>query len=195
MPSAETIVNAKPPPNRALEIAAPQTRPGAAALVRADWSFEVRGALDADSDRIAALIAAHADSGGTLRRSVEEVHAAIGEFVIAEGVRPGDGAPWLAACGALAVFSPALAEIRSVAVDPDSQGAGLGRLVVERLVDVAESMEIDRVVLLTQTPGFFQRCGFGEVDAEFLPVDFIEEAIIARGRTCRGRAIMLRSLS
>lgn len=161
-------------------------------------AFAVRGAVLEDAPAIATLIESHAVNGGTLRRDLTEVCASIGEFVVAEGpaLESGEHArPWIAANAALVVFSPALAEIRSVAVDPRAQGAGLGRAVVERLVAEAVGMEIDRVVLLTKTPAFFAKCGFTEIDQAFLPVEFIEEAIVSRGRTCVGRSIMLRSLS
>ncbi|MEL7471747.1 MAG: GNAT family N-acetyltransferase [Planctomycetota bacterium] len=162
------------------------------------WRFTERGAIRADAAAIARLIDTHAADGGTLARDADEVADSIGEFVVVEGRQKpssADASEWIAACGALVMFSPALAEIRSVAVDPASQGQGFGRRIVERLVAEAAMLEIDRVVLLTREPGFFRRCGFSEVDEAFLPVDFLEEMIVARGRTCAGRAIMLRSLS
>lgn len=148
----------------------------------------VRGAQPGDEQAIAALIAAWSDQGLTLPRSTQQVLECIGEFAVADV----DGRTL--ACGSLSVFSPAIAEIRSVAVHPESKGLGLGRLVVERLVDEAQLLEIDRLVLLTKVPAFFSKCGFHEIDANELPSAFLQEAIAGRGRTIAGRSVMTRPL-
>lgn len=149
----------------------------------------VRTARPADSASICRLVNAWADEGLTLRRTEEEIRVNSGEFVLAE--RPGYGP---VACGALAVFSPSLAEIRSVAVEPMAKGTGAGRSVMVFLLDVARTLEVDEVVLLTKVPGFFARFGFHPIEPGELPGPFMEEAIAGRGRTIQGRTIMLRSL-
>ena len=52
--------------------------------------------------------------------------------------------------GALAVHSPSIAEIRSVAVDPRAKGLGAGREVVEFLLEQARVLDVDEVTLLTR---------------------------------------------
>ncbi|MCB9844575.1 MAG: GNAT family N-acetyltransferase [Phycisphaeraceae bacterium] len=148
----------------------------------------VRSAVPRDAAEICRLVNAWADQGLTLRRTQEEIRANSGEFVVAER---GDG---LIACGALAVFSPALAEIRSIAVDPAATGSGAGRLVVAFLMDLARVFEIDELVLLTKIPAFFAKFGFRSISPEDLPRVFVEEAIAGRGRTIVGRTVMLREL-
>ncbi len=148
----------------------------------------VRSAQPSDAERISEMVNAHAAQGLTLPRSVENVLACLGEFVVVDR----DG--MLVACGALTAISPALGEIRSIAVMPEAKGTGGGRGVVEFLVDLAFVLELDELVLLTKIPAFFAKFGFGEIDAEQAPRVFLDEAIAGRGRTIAGRTIMYRSI-
>lgn len=151
-------------------------------------AMTVRSGEPADAEGICALINHWAQEGLTLRRTLEEVEASVAEFVVAvvEGR--------VIACGALVVFSPALAEIRSVAIAPEAKGFGAGTAVVRFLVEQAETMSLDRVVLLTKIPAYFAKFGFGEITRHDLPDEFIAEFITARGRKLEGRSIMARSL-
>ncbi len=61
---------------------------------------------------------------------------------------------------ALEVYSPKLAEIRSLAVAPIHQGRGIGRRLIEACVNRAREKNILEVMAVTATEEFFQRCGF-----------------------------------
>ena len=57
--------------------------------------------------------------------------------------------------------------LRSLVVAPASQGRGLGRALVERLLHGARERGVNRVFLLTDTaPGFFQKFGFRTIPRE-----------------------------
>ncbi|MCC6285289.1 MAG: GNAT family N-acetyltransferase [Phycisphaerales bacterium] len=148
----------------------------------------VRTARPGDEHAVCRLVNAWADEGLTLRRTPAEVVVRIGEFVLCEQ------GGFAIGTGALAVFSPALAEIRSVAVDPTVKAKGVGRAVMTFLVDAAKTLELDEIVLLTKVPGFFAKFGFREISAAQLPPSFLEEAIIGRGRKLVGRTIMIRDV-
>jgi amino-acid N-acetyltransferase len=62
-----------------------------------------------------------------------------------------------------------LAEIRSLAVDPNHHGLGIGRLLVEHLVQEAEALGISQVLSLTYQTKFFDKLGFQVVRKETLP--------------------------
>jgi N-acetylglutamate synthase-like GNAT family acetyltransferase len=143
-------------------------------------------------DDVCRLVNAWADEGLTLRRSRDEVERCVGEFVVAELELEGELR--VIATGCLEVHSPAIAEIRSVAVDPASKGSGAGREVVQFLLEQARALDLDEVTLLTKIPAFFAKYGFRAVTPEELPAGFIDEAIAARGRTLIGRTIMLRGV-
>lgn len=150
---------------------------------------EVRTARPGDEREICRLVNAWADEGLMLRRTEAEVSRHLGEFVLAEQDGRAIG------CGALNVFSPSLAEIRSVAVDQTVKASGVGRQIMLFLVDMARALEVDEVVLLTKVPGFFAKFGFRAITPEMLPAAFLEEAIVGRGRTVIGRTIMIREVS
>jgi amino-acid N-acetyltransferase len=62
-----------------------------------------------------------------------------------------------------------LAEVRSLAVEPAHQGAGIARALVRRGVEEAEAFECTRVFTLTYVPAFFQKMGFAAIDKSELP--------------------------
>jgi amino-acid N-acetyltransferase len=62
-----------------------------------------------------------------------------------------------------------LAEVRSLVVDQNARGMGLGKAVVEALVERAYTLGIRRVFCLTFEVDFFARCGFEEISD--VPVD------------------------
>ena len=148
----------------------------------------VRAASGADVETIATLLDESARAGLTLARSRSELELIWGGFLIVE--RGGEAL----GCGALDVLTPALAEVRSVAVSSAAGGQGVGRAVVGALVDRAEALGIDTICLLTRVPGFFARAGFFEVSHETLPANYLELAIRARGRSTDSRSAMMRVL-
>ena len=74
---------------------------------------------------------------------------------------------------ALEIYSAKLAEVRSLAVDQDFQGLGIGRGLVQKCVDLAQHRNILEVMAITSSDGFFRACGFdftlpGEKKALFM---------------------------
>ncbi|HEY1974560.1 MAG TPA: amino-acid N-acetyltransferase [Pseudonocardia sp.] len=67
-------------------------------------------------------------------------------------------------CGALHVLWRDLAEIRTLAVDPDLAGHGIGHALVETLLQTAREVGVSRVFVLTFESKFFGRHGFVEID-------------------------------
>lgn len=72
-------------------------------------------------------------------------------------------------CAALHIVWEGLAEVRSLAVCAEAQKQGLGRKLVEALLEDARSLACAEVFTLTFVPGFFARLGFKEVDRSTLP--------------------------
>lgn len=62
-----------------------------------------------------------------------------------------------------------LAEIRSVVVDPERQGGGVGHKMIDALIAEADDLGIEKVFVLTDQPGWFARFGFGPIDKSELP--------------------------
>ena len=76
----------------------------------------------------------------------------------------------IVACGALKVYSAALAEVGALAVSDAWQGRGLGRVVVEALIAGARELGLQEVFALTRKPAFFLRLGFGPAEREQFPL-------------------------
>jgi len=71
--------------------------------------------------------------------------------------------------GALHIYSPFLGEIRSLAIDKNYQGKGLGKKLVESLLEEAKSLELKEVLVLTYQKDFFEKLGFIEIEKEAIP--------------------------
>lgn len=72
-------------------------------------------------------------------------------------------------CASLHVFWKDLAEIKSVAVDKNSQKQGIGRELVQKCFEEGKKLGINRLFVLTYIPEFFEHMGFKRVDKELLP--------------------------
>jgi amino-acid N-acetyltransferase len=76
----------------------------------------------------------------------------------------------LLGCGALHIYTPSMAEVRSLAVHQDAQGQGTGRMLVERLIAEGEEFGLSGVFAFTYVPGFFAKLGFEQIDRGELPL-------------------------
>ena len=126
--------------------------------------MRTREALLPDAERIHALIAAYSGDGTLLPRSLSEICENIRDFVVLER---DDGR--VIGCGALHLYGPHLAEIRSITVDPAEQGGGGGRRLVKALLRQAEKHQVTCVCLFTRIPEFFSRIGFSMATHQDLP--------------------------
>jgi amino-acid N-acetyltransferase len=72
-------------------------------------------------------------------------------------------------CCALHISWMDLAEIRTLAVRKDQQGAGRGMALVEACLKEARELGLKKVFTLTYIPEFFKKAGFSEADKASLP--------------------------
>lgn len=126
-------------------------------------SARIRRARIPDAPAIHALINHFHDHGILLPRSLGQIYELLPEFLVA------DTGEKIAGCCALHVDWADLAELRSLAVAPEWQRQGIGRLLVEGIMELARDLEIAQVFCLTDKPAFFQRLGFSPIDKERLP--------------------------
>ena len=124
----------------------------------------VRKAAMSDIPPILTLINGYAAKGVMLPRTEFELSEAIRDFTVVTAGKE------LLACGALHFYSPTLAEIRSLAVDERAKTRGVGRKLVEALVQEAQGYELDAVFAFTYVVEFFQKVGFDVVERGVLPL-------------------------
>lgn len=72
-------------------------------------------------------------------------------------------------CAGLHILWGNLAEVRSLAVDERCHGLGVGRALVEAVIQDAYQLQIEKVLSLTYQTIFFEKLGFYVVDKETLP--------------------------
>jgi amino-acid N-acetyltransferase len=139
--------------------------------------MRMRRARPGDVAGICRLIADYAGQGLLLPRTADDVRAHLGRFLVltervcaerwpAETTR---GAEKLLACVALEPYGADLAEIRSLAVNPEAQGRGLGGRLVEAALRMARRRKIARVFAVTHAADFFERHGFVMAPRQAVP--------------------------
>jgi len=126
--------------------------------------IELRKAVLVDISAMADLINEYAGRGIMLPRTAFELAESIRDFVVAY-----DG-PTLVGCGALHIYTPDAAEIRSLAVDSGAQKSGIGRRILEALEQEASEFGLAKVFAFTYVPDFFSKLGFSQVDRSELPL-------------------------
>lgn len=105
------------------------------------------------------LIDVYIRDGILLDKPTVTLYEDIQEFWVAE--RDHDGQ--VVACGALHVMWEGLAEVRTLAVDPQVRGQGIGHKVLEKLLGTARWLGVRRIFCLTFEVEFFARHGFTEI--------------------------------
>ncbi|MGH9732906.1 MAG: GNAT family N-acetyltransferase [Candidatus Acidiferrales bacterium] len=146
--------------------------------------MRARRARLTDAAAIHALIAHYAAEGILLPRTEENVREhARGFLVLEEGQ--------IAGCVSLENYGTELAEIRSLAVDPEIRGRGLGARLVQYALTEARRRKIARVFAVTHAPEFFVRQGFGTSSRHALPEKFARDcSACPKARRCRLVAVI-----
>src|SRR5207249_8816449 len=90
-------------------------------------TMRTREAVLPDAERIHKLISSYSGYGTLLPRTLAEICENVRDFVVLE-----DGGE-IMGCGALHLYGPHLAEIRSITVDRSCQGLGGGKRLVRAL--------------------------------------------------------------
>lgn len=122
-----------------------------------------RQAILSDVEEIITLINQYADKGLMLPRTRSTIYEGIREFVVAVEDEH------ILGTGSLHILWDDIAEIRALAVEQKYQGNGVGRKLVETLLQEALRLHCPKVFTLTYQVDFFKHLGFQLVDKEALP--------------------------
>ena len=133
--------------------------------------LSTRNAALPDVEHIHAIIRSYSGNGTLLPRTVSELCENVRDFVVAEH----DGQ--IIGCGALHLYGPHLAEIRSIAVVPSAKCLGAGAKLVRALMQEAERHRVSCVCLFTRIPQFFAHMGFSVATREALPDKIYKDCI------------------
>jgi len=121
-----------------------------------------------DARDIFDLVNSLSGDGTLLRRSYAEICENIRDFTVVSRATP-DGEHEFLGCGALHLYGPHLAEIRSIVVAEQFRGLGAGDELLEALLAEAEEHRILSVCLFTRIPDYFEHLGFRIAERNDMP--------------------------
>ena len=124
----------------------------------------VRQAKLQDAVHLFELVNSLSGDGTLLRRNYAEICENVRDFLIAESE-----AGIFLGCGALHLYGPHLAEVRSIVVKPEAKGQGAGGKLLRALLTEADYQGVASVCLFTRIPDFFFHFGFRVSDRTALP--------------------------
>jgi len=123
----------------------------------------IRPAQTSDVRAIRELIDLYALQRRLLTKETVTLYESVQEFTVAEvDCR-------IIGCGALHVMWEDLAEVRTLAVREEFRGKGVGKRMLEEIIERARRVGVKRLFCLTFETEFFARHGFTEIDGA--PVD------------------------
>jgi amino-acid N-acetyltransferase len=120
-------------------------------------SIVVRAAKTSDVKGIRKLIDLYAPQRRILSKETVTLFESVQEFVVAV-----DGEN-VVGCGALHVLWEDVAEVRTVAVNQELRGKGVGHQILEKLIEQAIALGVKKLFCLTFETEFFGRHGFTEI--------------------------------
>jgi N-acetylglutamate synthase-like GNAT family acetyltransferase len=148
--------------------------------------YAFRGGTLADAPAILRLIDDNLVEGHLLPRTIEDLTAHAGRFVVIAR----DGR--VVGCAELAPLSPAVAEVRSLVVDAAHRGAGLGSALIARLCQRARTAEYSTLCAFTHDPRNFVRLGFSIAPHVWFPEKVALDCVgCPRFRVCGQVAVSL----
>jgi argininosuccinate lyase/amino-acid N-acetyltransferase len=133
-------------------------------------ALSVRRARMSDVDKIAEIVAYWAEKGEILPRSRDNIIHDIQNFVVAEI----DGQ--VVGSASLYIYQKGLAEIRSVVVDKAFHNQGQGQAMVQYLLQFAYEIELQKIIVLTYAPEYFNKLGFALIEKSSLADNIIEDS-------------------
>jgi len=131
----------------------------------------IRPARTSDVKAIRQLVDSYAAPGQMLSKETVTLYESVQEFTVAEI----DGK--VIGCGALHVLWDDLAEVRTVAVDKNFHKKGIGHQILEKIIERAREVGVERIFCLTFQTEFFGRHGFVEIEGTPVAPDVYQELL------------------
>ena len=130
----------------------------------------VRDANLDDVEAIAKLVQHWATVGENLPRAKSDMVHSINEFAVTEINGQVSG------CASLYIYQTGLAEIRSVVIDKSAHKQGQGQALVQYLLEFAHQIQLQKIIVLTYIPNYFEQLGFNLIDKNSLADNIIEDS-------------------
>lgn len=150
--------------------------------------FEIRRANTEDVDSIYNLTSSMAAQGLMLPRSKYKIVTALTSFFVVVEKESGK----VVASGSLAPLWTDLCEVCALAVHPVWQKQGLGKALVNHLIDEAGRLKINQVITLTYQVDFFKTLGFEVRDKNEFPRKLWRECLECPKLECCDETAMIK---
>ena len=131
----------------------------------------IRPARTNDVKVIRELVDSYAAPGQMLSKETVTLYESVQEFTVAEI----DGQ--VVGCGALHVLWDDLAEVRTVAVEKSFIKRGIGHQILQRIIERASEVGVERIFCLTFQTEFFGKHGFIEIQGTPVAPDVYQELL------------------
>lgn len=154
---------------------APGSAPGSAAV-------RLGRPVPEEADSIAALNNRFAPDGLTLPRTAAWVEQHLADYRVA---RDADGT--IVGCVCVDEYTPALAELVSLAVHPDAQGRGLGKQLIQAAITLARQRGYATLFAVSFSDELFLSQGFRATSVDHFPEKVARYAAISRSEVKLGR--------
>jgi amino-acid N-acetyltransferase len=160
----------------------------------------IRPATIHDVPRIQEIISSHAELGRMLFKSLAQLYESLRDFAVYQidgdpGDPDRDSPGRVVGCCALSIVWADMAEIRSLAVDDEFRGRGVGRRLVEWAVEEARRLQIRRLMVLTYEQAFFEKSRFQVVPKDSLPLKVWSDCVRCPKRDGCDEIAMVRVLA
>ena len=132
-------------------------------------TFALRAATADDAGAIHGLIVGHLAEGHLLPRERDEIAIHAHRFVVASSDDR------VVACAELAPLSRDVSEVRSLVVSREARSLGLGREIIDELVDRATTAGFEKLCAFTHAPSYFVQLGFSIVPHVWLPEKIVTD--------------------
>ena len=109
------------------------------------------------------LVNEFASKGKMLSLSLNQIYERLRDFWVIEKNKK------IIGCGALKITWDNLGELRSLAISPLYQKKGYGKILVEKMIQEAVTLELKKIFALTYVPNFFKQFGFKKITKSKLP--------------------------
>lgn len=139
------------------------------AVTPASPEILIRAAESRDIDRIIELLSVFVRLKLVRSRPRAELQRELGNFIVAE--REGG----VVGCVSVRIYSPALAEIASLAVAEGQHGLGIGRKLIQATVLRAHARGVRRIFAFTMRENLFRQLGFQTVPMTEFPQKLVTD--------------------
>lgn len=152
--------------------------------------MQIRKANMGDTEPIFQLILHYAKEGKLLARSYNSIYENLQSFYVAVENNEVIG------ISSLHILDRDLAEVRSLAVDPNHSRKGIGKALVTEIMKDTKVLDIAKLIALTYQIDFFTKLGFMQVNKNDLPQKMWKDCLnCSKLHSCDETAMLINILS